>query len=250
MQQKKYTIIANWKMYFSHKQALSYLENNKTALQQLATKSNIIICPSFESLATCKHVCTNLPIVIGAQDCSAHDLGPFTGQVCAQSLKELGCNYCLIGHSETYEHWNNDKETILSKLSLAIRHAIEPILCFGENQEEHEKQKTEQSITQQITDFCTTLKKYAIQKALFAYEPKWAIGSGRVPALHDLEKNLSLVKKITHEYAIDARLLYGGSISSQNIVALKSIALLDGFLLGKVSTDFQELKKVVSLLYE
>lgn len=251
MHNKKYSIIANWKMYFSFNQAISWLTINKESLKDLPQKDvSLILCPSFESLSTCKTLIAESSILLGAQDCSEHESGPFTGQVCAQSLQEIGCCYCIIGHSETYENWDVYQERILKKITLLIQHKVIPILCFGENKQEHEHKKTESTITKQMTLLCSTLKENKTTKALFAYEPRWAIGSGNIPANNDLEKALKVAKMIATSYDIDATMLYGGSVSSETIIELKKITLLNGFLLGKASTDFQELKKVVSLLNE
>ncbi len=253
MQHKKYMLIANWKMYFSFNQAITWLETNKESLTQYCLQQkdiSLVLCPSFESLSACKTILSELPIFLGAQDCSEHESGPFTGQVCAQSLQQIGCHYCIIGHSETYENWNLYQETMLKKITILLKYTLVPIICFGESKQEYEQNLTEISIAKQITLFCSTLKKNYTTQALFAYEPRWAIGSGNIPTEKNLENILNLVKKIALEHGIDATMIYGGSVSSETIIPLKKIPLLDGFLLGKASTDFQELKKVVSLLHE
>ena len=250
---RRYTFIANWKMYFSYNQATAWLEKNKKELETCLEKNPItlIICPSFDALGPSAQALTKSTVALGAQDCSAHEQGAFTGQVWAQSLKELGCTYCIIGHSETYTTWKTDHPVILKKIDRLVAHAIIPIICFGETQEEHAAGTTEKSITEQITTFCRFLhqKKYSNQ-ILFAYEPRWAIGSGKMPTATELEITIKIVQKIMAQHSLLGSILYGGSVSPETLANLKDILGLDGFLLGKASTDFQELKKVVSLLHE
>jgi len=251
MHDKRYIVIANWKMNFSFNQTVLWLKNNHESLMQLPQNNiSLVICPSFESLWITKTNLKESLVLLGAQDCSEHETGPFTAQVSAQSLKELGCRYCLIGHSETFENWDTYQETLHNKITMALTHDLTPIMCFGESKEEHEQKMTEASITKQITHYCSALKKNSITKGLFAYEPKWAIGSGKIPDTTHIEKILILSKKIADSFALDATMMYGGSVSSKTVLSLKKISVIEGFLLGKASTDFQELKKVVSLLQE
>lgn len=248
MQNKKF-IIANWKMYFSYNQATTWLEKNKKELEACLQKNPItlIICPSFDALAS--SVLAKSAIALGAQDCSPHEEGAFTGQVCAKSLQELGCTYCIVGHSETSVTLKTDHPLLLNKIDHLLAQGITPIICFGETQKEHAAHITEKSITEQITLLCRFLQqKKPLKQILLAYEPQWAIGSGKTPTATELEVTINIVQNSMAQHSLRGSILYGGGVTIETLPALNNIPGLDGFLLGKASTDFQELKKVVSLI--
>lgn len=250
MQNKKF-IIANWKMYFSYNQATAWLEKNKKELETCLQKNPItlIICPSFDALAPTAQALTKSTVALGAQDCSPHEEGAFTGQVCAQSLQELGCTYCIVGHNETQITWKKDHSLLLNKIDRLLEKGITPIICFGETEEEHTAHTTEKSITEQITTLCRFLQqKKPSKQILLAYEPQWAIGSGKIPTATELEITIKIVQNSMAQHSLLGSILYGGSVGIETLTILKNIPGLDGFLLGKASTDFQELKKVVSLI--
>jgi triosephosphate isomerase (TIM) len=250
MPSKKYTIIANWKMYLSYTQALTWLKEHRDSLAALAATTKLcIMCPSFDALSTCASLLEHSPVIVGAQDCSSHEQGAFTGQVSAQSLAQIGCHYSLVGHNETYAQWDEAASQIRDKIKLLIANAITPIVCIGETQEDHQKKTTEQSITQKL-EFLITPFKHHRNDIFIAYEPQWAIGSGTVPTAKELQPIITLIHTFGVRHGLTITILYGGSVSAATVTPLKEISHLDGFLLGKASTDFQELKKVVSLLNE
>ena len=248
MQTKKYTIIANWKMYLSYTQATTWLEQNAHALQTVAQHlKSLVICPSFEALTACALYMKDAPLALGAQDCSSHEQGAFTGQVSARSLAQIGCHYSLVGHSETYVQWDEAAREIREKITLLINNAITPIICIGETQEDHQKKTTQQSIMKKLEFLAASFKHNDL---FIAYEPQWAIGSGTVPNTQELQPIITLIHNFGMQHNLRIQILYGGSVTASTVIPLKGISYLDGFLLGKASTDFQELKKVVSLLNE
>ncbi len=249
MPTKKYCIVANWKMYFSYTDALAWLNNYHDDFITLAhTTTSLVLCPSFEALSACATLLQHSPIKLGAQDCSAHDLGAFTGQVSAESLAQIGCRYCIVGHSETYTEWQTVRDDVLKKISLILKNGMTPIICVGETSQEHQNKMTQKSIAQKLEFLMTELNNRS--DIFIAYEPVWAIGSGNIPTQEDLQAVINLIHEYVLKNNIKATILYGGGVTPATIASLKSLAHLDGFLLGKASTDFQELKKVVSLLHE
>lgn len=245
--------VANWKMQKSYNQAINWCIENNKELAELSHIKNIIICPSFESITKVKTL-LNKNINIGAQDCSAFEKGAYTGQVSAISLKEIGINYCLIGHSETkinITNTDNLNNSISEKYFLLIKNNIKPIICIGETQEEREKNITCDILKHQIDMIINKIKKEEIKinELIIAYEPIWAIGTGKVPKSEELNNTLIGIKKYINSILsdIELKILYGGSINLDNIEEFKNMGILNGFLLGNSSLDFQLFKKIVLL---
>ena len=250
---RNYTLVANWKMYFSYNQALNWCTTNKHDLLNLTSNIPFILCPSYESLTSLTEIFNKSTFVLGAQNCSEHSQGAYTGQIMAQSLQEIGVKYCIIGHSELRKAYNETNEQLLNKLKQLLMHDIIPIFCIGESREEHEQGLTLERLELQLQPLITVLQGHQKSITCFiAYEPIWAIGTGIVAdnthitdALNFIKKKLES-EKTTHTFS----LLYGGTVTSDTVTLLKKVEPLEGFLIGKASTNFQELKKIVSLVQE
>ena len=248
---KKYTFVANWKMNLSCTEAIEQVQKHRD--QFLATLSpkntQVVICPSFESLYPLQQLFDQTPVSIGAQDCSPYAPGSYTGQVSAASLKMMGCEYGIIGHSERRAHNYETDEEIAEKGKRLIEHGIHPIFCFGETLQEYEGGETFTVLERQLRQFLTILSKTDSSKTTLylAYEPVWAIGTGRAAENEQIEQVFSWVSDMMSNICSRDlfRVLYGGSVSTANVRVLKKIKELDGFLIGKASLDFQELKKII-----
>lgn len=249
---RRYTIIGNWKMYFPFTQSIEWIKNNRSALQELQQQSQhtIALCPSFDSLSSINKELKNNAIGLGAQDCSNHELGAFTGQVAAKSLAEIGCSYCIIGHSERRNYQQETSDEVAQKLQQLLQNNITPILCIGETQQEYGQQLTFSVLEKQLAPISDVLQAYAqAETTLYiAYEPVWAIGSGIIPENEYLRQVYDHIRTLTKQYPNNQaiRFLYGGSVNGQTAATLKQVREIEGFLIGKASTDFQELKKIVS----
>lgn len=229
---KNFTYICNWKQYFNRNQAYSWFSHNHNELINLTHREKLIFCPDFCSIEIIKN---NFPsITLGAQNCSSYDHGAYTGEISAQSLQEIGAQYCIIGHSErrTLFH-EKPAQTALKTIQLQQK-SLTPIVCVSDN----------------FHDELTPLLKHINPKKeiIVAYEPVTSIGTGIVPKSSDIKKQTLAIKTLIKKKSPDLiiTLLYGGSVSSATIQSLKMIPSLEGFLIGKASTDFQELKKIVS----
>ncbi len=206
-----------------------------------------MLCPSYPALFSLNELLADSPIQLGAQNCSPHEEGAYTGQVSARSLKEAGCSYCIVGHSEVRRYLHaSDMDVAHAAYNLCSQN-IEPIICIGETQEAREAQRTMHIIEAQLEPVLGILKN-TTKPIIIAYEPVWAIGTGTVPELSYLQdifnKIHALISK-THKGAW--RLIYGGSVSESTIAALSRISHLSGFLIGGASLDFQNFEKIVSL---
>ncbi|MFH0898703.1 MAG: triose-phosphate isomerase family protein [bacterium] len=250
---KKYLFVANWKMYLSFEQALEFAAQHYDDFIAL-TKDfacPIIICPDFTSLTSLKKIFKSTDILFGAQDCSSHARGAFTGQVCAESLRQIGCDYCIIGHSETRINAKHDDKEISNKFLQLIAQGISPIICIGEQEEDYKKGNVFQVLEKQLMGILSRVSAdqhlYQDLSICIAYEPVWSIGTAQIPSQDHLNNVFSwLADKVKkNNKTIDWKLIYGGSVAPENIGFFKKIDMIDGFLIGGASVDFQKLKKIV-----
>ncbi len=252
MNQKTY-FIANWKMACAFKGACHLA---KTYQEQAHTlnfeRSEIIICPSFDALASCAQIIAQSPIQLAAQTVSPFPLGAHTGQVAAQSLSEIGCSHAIIGHSERRLECHDTNELIANQARELIAHGITPIICIGETEVEFKAGLATAVFEMQLEPVLAVIQ--AASKSLMpiiAYEPIFAIGTGIIPDPGYLKKMFSwldahLKNTLPNQEFI---LLYGGSVSDTTIDSLKGISEIQGFLIGSASLDFQKFQKIVSLWY-
>jgi triosephosphate isomerase len=251
---KPFIYIANWKMNLSYAQEIAYATDNKTGFIELSEKpeTTIVLCPSFCSLSRLTELCKNTPIKIGAQDCSAYKSGAHTGQVSAQSLTEMGCIYCIVGHSERRTQFHETSELIAQKLSQLIANNITPILCIGETNKEHRAGRTTAVLEEQLAPILQILAhKETLAPLVIAYEPVWAIGTGITPSPDNLRLIFTwlhghLQQKLGHA-SQTFKLIYGGSVDEKTGPAIAALADVNGLLVGGASIDFQKFKKIVEL---
>lgn len=240
-------------MQWTLDETLNFTTQNYDALVDCAQNDSttIILCPSSPALYPLSAIFKTTNVSIGAQNCSAHSQGAFTGQVSAAHLKSVGCSYCIIGHSECRHYLSESNETIAQKCDALIQTGITPILCVGETEEQQKKGTTLSILEEQLNPVLNFLNE---QKArtenthiLLAYEPVWAIGSDRIPNLQHLETVYALLATITQQKTqfISWHFLYGGSVSARTITSFTPLTCLEGFLVGGASRDFQEFEKIV-----
>lgn len=234
-------------MNLSYHASIQFCDSNKQEFVQLASEHNIILCPSFVALAPIIEIFKNTTVAIGAQNCSEYQSGPHTGEVSAQSLSEVGTTYCFVGHSERRMYFGETTNIIIKKINLLHANNITPIICIGEAQEHFENQATFTVLSEQIKPIIDHAQ-HNNKSLMIAYEPVWSIGTGIVPENSYLEEVFAWLTKLLHSHAPQStiKLLYGGSVTAKNIHQLKKIKYIDGFLIGGASTDFQELKRIIT----
>lgn len=267
MPQKTNLFVANWKMNMSFNTTCNFIAQNHEHLSALAMKCNgtIVLCPSFIALHTLTNFFQHTPIEIGAQNCSAHKNGAYTGEVDATSLHEIGCAYTIIGHSERRLYHGETDEMVVNKMEQLLGHAIQPIVCIGETKQQHEKQQTlailatqVEPILQKIAEYHTLMHKYKNEitsseqeffYATIAYEPVWAIGTGMVPSLDHIKMVFDWLnaksEQILPGLCRRLRFIYGGSVDEQNASQIMNINGLNGLLIGGASLDFQKFQNIV-----
>jgi len=237
-------------MYRSLAQAVLWSQEHRNKLEQLSVENNcsIIICPSNQSLYALQNIFEGTSITLGAQDCSEFDCGPHTGQSSALSLAQAGAKYCIVGHTEVRTYYHQSNDIIAHKLTQVIQDGLTPIICIGETIEQHTDKQSQAVITEQLTPLIQIAAAKNAQKLFIAYEPVWAIGTGSIPSPEYIQTMIAHIDQLCKKYLTTTKynLLYGGSVTPQTISQLKAITIIDGFLIGSASLDFQKLQNIVS----
>ena len=234
----KKLIVGNWKLNLDHLEAIQLLQKiNYSLPDDLDTSIDIVIAPSHTSLRSIQTIidADNLTIQLSAQDVSAFDEGAFTGEVSSYQLKKLNVNWCIIGHSERRQNFNETDEIINKKLSLLLNSEIKPIVCIGETQDHRDAGKHVDVCLKQIQEIFKNIRKDKIEDIAIAYEPVWAIGTG-VNA--DPEDAKEIVKEEikyldSKSFEVDNfRFLYGGSVNPENTEMFIKDDNFNGLLVG------------------
>lgn len=248
---RKNIIIGNWKMYKTQKEAVAFLDefNQATANQNFACDYGV--AASFTNLSVLQGKKAK-NFIIAAQNCHDQAQGAFTGEVATNMLEELDVSYVIIGHSERREYFNETNESINRKLQWIFSSSkLLPILCCGETLEQYEKQATKQVIEAQIKAALKDLKQEDVAKLVIAYEPIWAIGTGKTATDTQAQEICLEIRNVVASLydqatAQQVRIQYGGSVKPENIKTFLSQPDIDGALVGSASlkvTDFINLLK-------
>ncbi|MCM1002431.1 triosephosphate isomerase [Wolbachia pipientis] len=224
-----FLIVANWKMNGTRSSFIDFISKLNSKSNEIA--SRLVICPPFTSFPDNIELSNN--ISIGAQNCHHKESGSYTGEISAEMLKELGCTHVILGHSE---RTNETDSEIKLKSETAIESGLRPIICVGENAEDYKGGKTKEVIEYQCKNRLPTHGEYTV-----AYEPIWAIGTGHVPSNDAIAEVIEVIKSCTGKRHV----IYGGSVSSENIENLLNISNLSGVLIGSASLDFDHFYKIV-----
>lgn len=242
----KKIIIANWKMNLSIKQGLLYLRGLRQAKEQ------VIIAAPATFLAT---LSKSRPkeIFLAAQDVSRFAKGAFTGEISAKMLKESGCQYCLVGHSEQRFYFQENDGNINLKIHNLIKEKIRPILCLGENYKEREKGLTEKVLSRQIGDCLKNVKD--VTRIIIAYEPVWAISTfqtskkSSASAKDISQAHIFIKKKLRHIFGSKStlvKIIYGGTVTPQNSAGILNLPEVDGCLVGNASLKLTSFNAIIS----
>ena len=226
--------IANWKMN-GEKSHISGINKTIKFLKKSKNKKNqIIYCPPFTLISLVRNKVKNTKIKVGAQNLSQlDDYGAFTGSVNSKLIKSAGGEYVIIGHSEIR---NQENDILINKkIHSALKENLKVILCIGETYKEKKNNKTFSVLKRQITIALKNIKK--INNIIFAYEPRWAIGTGKIPNTSELRKNFKDINNIINKLKKNQKykIVYGGSVNSKNVSDLKKINDIKGFLIGSAS---------------
>ena len=229
-------IVANFKMNLLKEDILEYVKHfNKK-------ESNVIFCPSNIYL----NYFLEKDLNVGSQDASFEEKGAFTGDVSASQLKSIGVKYTIIGHSERRKYHNDDKY-VNNKLICALNNSLIPILCIGETKEQRENNETYQVLEKQLNEALNNINSDLLSNIIIAYEPVWSIGTGIIPSNYDIYNTISFIKEyLQKRYVLQLKVLYGGSVNSNNISELETINNIDGYLIGGSSIDYNKFLDIIN----
>ena len=248
----KKIIIGNWKLNLDHLEAIQLLQKLNYSLEvNIEDKIDIVIAPSHTSLRSLQTIidADNLKIKISSQDVSAYIEGAYTGEVSALQLSKLNITHSIIGHSERRTVFNETDETINLKVHNAVNNKLIPVVCFGESEEQRDSNVYLSYILNQVNIAVKGLRKDKVEEIIFAYEPIWAIGTGKVASVENAIEVISSVKQeISTKPFYDEekiRFIYGGSVSPTNASELLNTKIIDGVLVGGASLDVDKFVQII-----
>lgn len=242
-------IMANWKMYdFPLNKACEFVSRLKKYITENKTASDIVICPQFPLISAIKAVAEDSPVCLGGQNCSGDTEGAFTGEVSAGVLKDIGCDYVIVGHSERRLLFNESNRKIMKKISEIQKNNMTSVVCIGETSEDRNKNLQEEVIYRQLTE--SIPEDSVASKIIIAYEPVWAIGSSKSASYEEIEEMSEFIydvvlKKFKQHSDSDIRIIYGGSVSEDNSEKILSVPHINGLLIGKTSLNIDSFIKII-----
>ena len=242
-------------MYKTIGEAIELANGLKREIFELNSQDiEIVLCPPFTALSEVAEVIAGSNISLGAQDVFWQDEGAFTGEVSCSMLKDAGCSYVVIGHSERRQYFSETNETVNKKVKAAIKSGLTPIMCVGETLSEREKNKTFDVLNDQIRNGLMDLNAQDVCKIVIAYEPVWAIGTGKTATpvqAQEAQKYIRdlLVKRYNKDTANTVRIQYGGSVKPENIEELMHQPDVDGALVGGASLKIDSFAQIVKKAY-
>lgn len=249
---RKKIIAGNWKMnktFMTSKELLSEMVNGLS--NDVLEKTEVVVCPPFTSLALASELLKNIKIGIGAQNIHQKDDGAYTGEISAPMLKSLNCEYVILGHSERRQYFGETNHLVNAKVKNALKNGIKPILCVGETLDERENNLHMKIVDEQVTLCLKDLTKEDMKNVIIAYEPVWAIGTGKTATPEQANEMHVLIREALEnlfgkETAENTRILYGGSMNDKNSAELLAKPDIDGGLIGGASLKADSFIKIIN----
>ena len=233
-------IVANWKMNGT----INFIDN---FIKQLSNKNNLdpylcaIICPPFAYINHISYQLNN-NYYLGGQDCSLFLKGPYTGDISASMLSDIGCNFCIIGHSERRTKYKESNNEVAVKAVNSLNNNINPIICVGETFQQKQTNQTKEIISEQIR---TSVPKFSTNNnTIIAYEPVWSIGTGLTPSIEEINDIHCFIKNEIKGYE-NYKIIYGGSVKSTNSKEISNLENVDGVLVGGASLHIEEFNNIL-----
>ena len=254
---KKPFIAGNWKMFKTIHEAVKLVEGLKETGSVLE-EVELVVIPPYTALGSVRKVLEQSPIRVGAQNIFWEEEGAYTGEISPRMLKDIGCTYTVVGHSERRQYFGETNETVNRKVKASLSHSLNPIMCIGESLEEREKGETIGQVETQITEGLRGLDNEAVRRIIIAYEPLWAIGTGLTATPAQAEEvhrfiRENLAEKHGNDTASCAIILYGGSVKPENTYSLLKEKDINGVLVGGASLkaeSFAEIAKEAIRAYK
>ena len=239
-------IAGNWKMNTTVSEVIELVNEMRQGFDEIDNVDRVI-CPPFISLAPVKELLRGSSIKLGAQNIYFEEKGAYTGEISPLMLANL-CEFVIIGHSERRQHFNETGEIVDKKVKAALKVGLKPILCIGERLEENEAGRTEEVLTEQLSS--SSARIYYFSGLILAYEPIWAIGTGKAATGKQANETIGFIRQhISKQYskgiAQDVRILYGGSVTAENIAEFINQPEVDGALVGGASLKAAQFLSIV-----
>jgi triosephosphate isomerase len=248
---RRMIIAGNWKMYKTIPEAIELANGIKRGFYNLESQDvDIVLCPPFTALAEVSEIISESDIQLGAQDMHWQEEGAFTGEVSPTMLKDAGCKFVIIGHSERRQFFAETNETVNKKIKSALKNDLLPILCVGETLSERESGKTYNVLDDHLRNGLKEITDEEIIKVVIAYEPVWAIGTGKTATpqqAQEAQKYIRdlLIKMYNKAIGDILRIQYGGSVKPGNALELLSQPDIDGALVGGASLDLNSFSEII-----
>lgn len=242
-------IAGNWKMFKTREQAMEFARELKLKVGY-TEGCRVVICPPYTVLAALADVFNGSRIMLGAQNMYHEKEGAFTGEISPLMIKDTGCNYVILGHSERRQFFGETDRGVNLKIRAALKHDLTPLVCVGETLEEREDGKTKTMVTNQIMGCLDGLVAGQVEKLIVAYEPVWAIGTGRTASVADAQQVSRLIRDLLEKIAGLAVakkvcILYGGSVKPGNAADLMRQPDIDGALVGGASLQIESFTSII-----
>jgi triosephosphate isomerase len=237
----------NWKMYKTARQAAETIRSLAEAVKGVLDVE-VVICPPFTALSAAVDAAKGSPVAIGAQDCYWETEGAFTGEVAVPMIADLGCSHCIVGHSERRQFFGETDATVDKKVEAVLAHGLTCIACVGETLQEREAGQTFAVLERQVRNGLA--RHLASPRLIVAYEPVWAIGTGKTAAPAQAQEAHAFIRQVAAQASSAAaaqavRILYGGSVKPDNVTQLMAQPDVDGGLVGGASLDAASFAKIV-----
>lgn len=247
---RKKFVAGNWKMNKDIHETAQLIEQLAKSVGNPGEQVGVAVFPAYPSLVIAKSLLEGLPIHIGAQDMSEHDSGAYTGEVSATMLRSAGCTHVILGHSERRQYFKESDELIRRKVGKALQGGLIPVVCVGETLEEREAGITEQVISNQVRTILNGSMSDDITKMIIAYEPVWAIGTGKNATPDQADQVHFHIRKLVGQIfswniAEESIILYGGSVNSENAGVLLTQPNIDGALVGGASLKVESFVSII-----
>ncbi len=246
---RKKVIAGNWKMNKLPNEAIEFIQKLEPLVKE--TENEVVLCVPYTDLFYALLTAQGTNIKIGAQNMHFEEKGAFTGEVSGSMLKSIGVEYVIIGHSERRAYFAETDESVNKKVKSALKNELKPIVCVGETLEQRERGETKKIITTQTKLALEGINEEDIDKIIIAYEPIWAIGTGKTATVEDASSSIhdireEIAKNYGQSVADRVIIQYGGSVKSSNSKELFEAPDIDGGLVGGASLDAEEFSKIVN----
>ena len=248
---RKKIVAGNWKMNTTVPEGIELAKAVAAKSAELPENVGLIVAPPFTHLAAVAEAIKGSRVELSAQNCADHEKGAYTGEVSVDMLKSVGCKWTILGHSERRQYYGETDEKLVVKVRLALAGGLGVILCVGENLEQREAGKHFDVVKEQIENVLFNFTAEELKNIVIAYEPVWAIGTGKTATAQDANDTIKIIRKVVRKLygrasANSIRIQYGGSMNPKNVKELMAMPEIDGGLIGGASLKAVDFSQVVN----